>query len=97
MRHGVLSKEVLLPGEDADALQELDENLRAELRPIGELENLLGDRITAAWRLRCLGRVEAGIFAWEQHEELAERAEREARTHEVSDSGFFGPEIVVSG
>jgi hypothetical protein len=39
--------------------------LRAELQPIGELENLLVDRITAAyWRLRRVGRVEAGIFAW---------------------------------
>jgi hypothetical protein len=97
MRHGLLSKEVLLPGEDADALQELDENLRAELPDRPELENLLVDRITAAvWRLRRLGRVEAGIFAREQHEELAERAVREVRTHEVSDSGFFGPEIAVT-
>jgi hypothetical protein len=58
--------------------------LRAELQPIGELENLLVDRITAAyWRLRRVGRVEAGIFAWKRYEELAERAEREARSYEL--------------
>ena len=58
--------------------------MRAELQPIGELENLLVDRITAAyWRLRRVGRVEAGIFAWKRYEELAERAEREARSYEL--------------
>jgi len=97
MRHGLRSKEVLLPGEDAGALRELDKNLRAELDPVGELENLLVDRIIAAyWRLRRLGRVETGIFDWQHHEELAERAEREAREYEEEDEGFFGPGIVVT-
>jgi hypothetical protein len=41
------------------------------------------DRIISAyWRLRRLGRVEAGIFVWEHYEELAERAQEEARTYE---------------
>jgi hypothetical protein len=85
LKHGLLSREVLLPGEDEEALRELGERLRAELQPVGELENLLVDRITAAyWRLRRLGRVEAGIFAWELYQELAERAEREARDYESS-------------
>jgi hypothetical protein len=47
------------------------------------MENLLVDRIIASyWRLRRLGRVETGIFAWERSEELAERAEREAQGYE---------------
>src|SRR5215213_6015013 len=84
-KHGLRSQEVLLPGEDEEALKELDENLRAELQPLGELENLLVDGIIAAhWRLRRLRRVEAGIFAWELYGELAERAQQEARTHEKS-------------
>ena len=83
LKHGLLSQEVLLPDEDAEALQELGERLRAELQPAGELENLLVDRIISlTWRLRRLGQVEAGIFAWELYEELAERAEREARAQE---------------
>jgi hypothetical protein len=66
-------------------LRELSERLRVELQPVGELEDLLVDRIIAAyWRLRRLGRVEAGIFAWELYQELAERAEREARDYESS-------------
>ena len=84
-KHGLRSQEVLLPGEDEEALKELDENLRAELQPVGELENLLVDGITAAhWRLRRLRRVEAGIFAWELYGELLERAQGEAQTYERS-------------
>ena len=83
LKHGLLSEEVLLPGEDEVALRELAESLRAQLQPVGEEEILLVDRITSLlWRLRRLGRVEAGIFAWELYGELAEGAEREARAQE---------------
>jgi hypothetical protein len=62
LKHGLLSREILLPGEDEEALRALDERLRTELRPVGELEDLLVDRIVeVVWRLRRLGRVEAGI------------------------------------
>src|SRR5215210_5862045 len=85
VKHGLLSQDVLLPGEDEAALRELGERLMAELRPEGELENLLVERIVAAhWRLRRLGRVEAGIFAWELYGELLERAQGEAKTYERS-------------
>ena len=85
VKYGLLSEQVLLPGEDEAALKELSEHLRAELQPVGYLEDLLVERISAAyWRLRRLGRVEAGIFAWELYGELAERAQQEARTHEKS-------------
>jgi hypothetical protein len=81
--HGLRSQEVLLPGEDEEALKGLNENLRAELQPVGELENLLLDSIVAAhWRLRRLRRVEAGIFTWELYGELRERAQEEAETYE---------------
>ena len=87
LKHGLRSEEVLLPGEDEEALRELGERLRNELQPAGELENLLVDRIIALyWRLRRLGRVETGIFAWERSEELAERAEREAHGYESEDN-----------
>ncbi len=90
VRHGLLSKEVLLPGEDGEALNGLGERLGAELQPVGELETLLVDRVVAAlWRLRRLGRVETGIFAWERLEELAERAEREAKEYEAGDAEWL--------
>jgi hypothetical protein len=79
--HGLLSREVLLPGEDEEAFKGLAENLRAELQPVGELENLLVDRIIAAhWRLRRLGRVEAGIFVRELSRGFAREADSEADT-----------------
>jgi hypothetical protein len=68
LRHGLLSEEILLPGEDEQALRELAEGLRAELQPVGELECLLVDRITSLlWRLRRLGWVEAGVFIQESY------------------------------
>jgi hypothetical protein len=63
----------------------LKRKLRAELKPVGELESLLVEQIvTAYWRLRRLGRVEAGIFAWQLYGELARRAQEDARTYERS-------------
>jgi hypothetical protein len=85
LTHGLLSKDVLVSGESEAALEELSKRIMNELRPVGELEGLLVERIiAAAWRLRRLGRVEAGIFAWERFGELAERAERESRGYESS-------------
>jgi hypothetical protein len=56
----------LLPEEDEEVLRELDERLRAELRPEGEVEDLLVEQIVAnQWRLRRMRRVEAGVFDWE--------------------------------
>ena len=66
VKHGSLSQEILLPNENKAAFEELSERLREELQPVGELESMLVERIIAAyWRLRRLGRVEAGIFTWQ--------------------------------
>jgi hypothetical protein len=79
LKHGLLSQEILLPGEDGSALKELDEGLRDELQPVGELENMLVDKIiAAAWRLHRLGRVEAGIFAREPYGGVAPGAQGKA-------------------
>ena len=45
LRHELLSRDVLLPGEDEAALKELSERLRDELQPVGALESLLVERI----------------------------------------------------
>ncbi|MFA4880449.1 MAG: hypothetical protein WC650_02395 [Candidatus Doudnabacteria bacterium] len=53
LKHGLLSKEVLLNEEDEKSLIELGKRLRTELKPDTELELLLVDRIVANfWRLR---------------------------------------------
>jgi len=80
--HGLLSRDVLLPGEDEAALMELGEHLWDELQPVGALESLLVNRIiSSTWRLQRLGRVEAGIFARELYGEMADRARKEADTY----------------
>ena len=63
VRHGILSQEVLLKGEDETSLGDFAERMRAELQPVGEVEALLVDRmIASAWRLRRLVNVEVEIF-----------------------------------
>ena len=53
LKHGILSREVLLEGEDEKTLIEVGKRLRAELEPQTELELVLVDRITAnVWRLK---------------------------------------------
>jgi hypothetical protein len=88
LKHGLLSRQVVLPDENEEAFGELDEHLRDELQPVGVLENLLVDRVVSGyWRLIRLGRVEAGIFAWERFEVRAERAEQEAGQYEKQEKG----------
>jgi hypothetical protein len=38
LKHGLLSREILLPGEDGEALRELSEHLWTELKPVGAME-----------------------------------------------------------
>jgi len=74
-KHGLLSRETLLHGEDPLALAELGESLRSEFKPFGELETLLVDRIiTLFWRLRRLVNVEAGLFTCGRFQDLKTRA-----------------------
>ena len=83
LKHGLLSQGILLPEEDEEVLRDLGEHLREELQPVGGLENLQVKRIVSGyWRLRRLGRIEAGIFVSERLEVLADQAQREADQYE---------------
>jgi hypothetical protein len=65
LRHGILACDVVLPGEDADAYEDLVNQIKAELLPIGPIEELLTERvIIAVWRLRRLARAETALFDW---------------------------------
>jgi hypothetical protein len=53
IRHGLLSREVLLKSEDAKTLDELRHSITTELAPHGEMEAFLVDRLVAdMWRMR---------------------------------------------
>ncbi len=72
MRHGLTAEEILLPGEDADSFQDLQQRLLTELDPLGTLERELVNRLTALlWRLRRTNRIETGVLQLE----LSEKAE----------------------
>jgi hypothetical protein len=69
VRHGILTREVLLKGEDEKSLGNFAERMLAELQPVGEVEALLVDRmIASAWRLRRLVNVEVAIFREEMED-----------------------------
>jgi hypothetical protein len=72
LQHGLLSEEAILPGESASDYARFAETLYVELQPIGELESALVGRIGGLlWRLKRVGRLEAGILMWE-HAELSD-------------------------
>jgi hypothetical protein len=53
IRHGLLSKQVLIKDEEAPVLEELRQDLMNEVAPVGVLESFLADRIIAdMWRMR---------------------------------------------
>jgi hypothetical protein len=63
IKHGLLSEEVLLEGEDETSLITFGKKIRAELKPETEFELLLVDRIIAnSWRLKRTMRVEIGMI-----------------------------------
>ena len=62
-RHGLLSRDLLQRDERASHLRSLSERLTAELRPVGELELLLVERVvTCVWRLRRALRIEVEVL-----------------------------------
>jgi hypothetical protein len=64
LKHGLLATDVIIPGESAEDLSELREQLWACFHPVGRLEEDLTERLAIqTWRqYRCV-RVEEGIFA----------------------------------
>lgn len=63
LKHGLLSEEVLLHDEHEDELQELGKRLRADLKPLTELEMILVERIIAnTWRLKRALRLETEMM-----------------------------------
>jgi len=61
LKHGLLSEQSLIAGEDAEALLVLEKKLRYELGPATEIELLLVDRIASnIWRLKRALSIEDG-------------------------------------
>ncbi len=72
LKHGLLAEAVLLPDEDAATFHDFSTKIRGDLRPVGEMESALVDRIVnILWRLRRFSDVETGLFVrkWAAHDE----------------------------
>jgi hypothetical protein len=62
-QHGLLSARTLLPTEAADTFKDFGSKLHADLAPVGDLEELLVDRVVStSWRLRRAIKVEAAVY-----------------------------------
>lgn len=91
-RHGLLARDVVLPGEDADGFEDLWNQVRADLAPVGPIEEFLVDRVVnAMWRLRRLGRAETALFHSRVQGLKADRLADQVRSCEVSLADFSLP------
>ena len=92
-RHGLLSREALLPDDDFATFEAFAGALRAELAPEGELEGLMVDRVVACtWRLRRAGTVETDLFHGSELDRLTSDGDRtlgEAFTQEREKLGLL--------
>jgi len=83
VRHGLLTRDVVLPEEDADAFEDLFNQVRTYLSPVGPIEEFLADRVVnAMWRLRRLERAETALFHSQIHRLRANRLETEVRSYQ---------------
>ena len=67
LKHGLLSRQIVLSDEDPKEFDDLRSRLIDDLSPAGELEMLFAERIVlATWRLRRVVRLEAAVFRAQQ-------------------------------
>lgn len=73
VKHGLLTRNVLAPGERRGDFARFRKAMMDALTPVGELEDLLADRVvSSAWRLRRLLRVETAHLWTEQIDYMGE-------------------------
>jgi len=85
LRHGLLTRDVVLPGEDADAFEDLWNQIRANLSPVGPIEEFLVDRVVnTLWRLQRLARAETALFDWRIRELKVSQLADQVGSYEVT-------------
>jgi len=66
LKHGILSRDIVLPDEDQAVFEQFHLRLLSDLKPVGELESVLAERIVGlCWRLRRVDAIEAAILQWQ--------------------------------
>jgi hypothetical protein len=85
-RHGLLTRDVVLPGEDADAFEDLWNRVRAHHSPEGPLEEYYVDRVVnIMWRLQRAGRAETALFHSRIHGLKVDRIAEQVRSFKKPD------------
>jgi hypothetical protein len=80
MKHGLLSRPVLLPDENAKALAELRESFWVDIEPVGARECMLVEWIVRlTWRLDRIARLEAAVLTFQHFGAMAERSGEKLR------------------
>jgi hypothetical protein len=93
---GFLPVNVVLPGEDADAFEDLWNKVRANLSPVGPIEESLVDRVVnAMWRLQRSGRAETALFYWRMQGLKADRLVIQVRSYEKTIPEFSLPTVIT--
>ena len=83
-RHGLLAREVVLPEEDLDAFEDLLNQVRAELSPVGPIEELFADRVVnIMWRLGRSARAETALIDWRVRELQVSKLANQVRSREA--------------
>ena len=94
IKHGLLSKEVLLESEDEKTLIEMGKHMREELEPKTELEFVLVDRITAnVWRLRRVMQMEREMMVKSQENMFGGDIHKLGHTlthHDIAHNDIYG-------
>jgi hypothetical protein len=90
-RHGLLAQDVVLPGEDADAFEDLWNRVRAVCSPVGPIEEFLMDRVVnGMWRLQRLTRAETALLHSRVQGLKADQLATEVGSYEETIGGRFG-------
>ncbi len=96
LRHGLLARDVVLPDEDFDAFEDLRNRVRADLSPMGPIEELLADRVVSImWRLGRSARIETALFDWRVRELQVSRLAAQVRSHELTLADYSFPSHIT--
>jgi hypothetical protein len=91
LRHGLLSHDVVLPGEDEAGFKAFRDELFADLAPSGPVEALLAQRVIhSAWRLRRAAQAEVAILHRGMHNVKISRLNNIVRSLRRSPTSLLG-------
>jgi hypothetical protein len=96
LRHGLLTRDVVLPEEDAEAFEDLRNRVWANLPPVGPMEEFQVDRVVnAMWRLRRLERAETALFHSRMQALKADRLARQVCSYVKELPDFAFPQFIT--